>query len=46
MARPRDGKEVKQVHSIKLEPRTHKKIIKKYKTLAAFIKEAVKEKIK
>ena len=41
MPKPRQGKEVKVVKSIRLEPNTLKKIIKKYGTLTGFIKAAI-----
>lgn len=37
LGRPRDGKEIKKVYSVRLEPRLVEKIKKKYGSLQKFI---------
>ena len=37
MSRPKQGKELKKVYSIRLEPKTHKKLVKTFGSLQIFI---------
>ena len=42
MARPRDGKEVKQTVSFKVEPHSYILIIGKYGSFSKFVNEAIR----
>lgn len=46
MGKPRQGKELKRVTSIRLEPRIIKMIIEQYGSLSEFISEAVAKMVK
>jgi hypothetical protein len=41
MARPREGREVKQAVSVRLEPYIFLKIVKKFGSFTAFVKKAI-----
>lgn len=42
MSRPRQGRQVKRVYSIRIEPRIKKKIDKKYGSLSKMLAEIIK----
>lgn len=42
MGKPRDGKEIKQAVSVRVEPSTYLVIVKKYGSFSAFVKEAIR----
>jgi len=42
MGKPRDGKQIKQAVSVRLEPSTFLLIVRKYGSFTAFVNEAIK----